>query len=100
MLQGQQILDKLHEQPELFKEFMKKKQYAAAKMCRDRVCTVLLFLEADEETMVEFFGERGDRGVFLREGLFDEEQVQKAYLECIRKGETYENKRYQPWQRS
>ena len=27
-----------------------------------------------------------------------EEQVQKAYYECIRKGDTYENKRYEPLQ--
>lgn len=97
MLQGKQLIDKLYEQPKLFKEFMKNRQYSMAKMCRDGVCTVLLFLEAGEEMMQEFFGERGERGVFLRKGLFDEEQVQKAYWECIHKGDTYENKKYEPW---
>lgn len=97
MLQGQELMDKLYEQPELFKEFMKNRMYSEAKACRDRVLTVLCFLEAGEETMVEFFGERGERGVFLREGLFNEDQVQKAYLECIRRGDTYENKPYRPW---
>ena len=56
------------------------------------------FLEAEEAVMLEFFGERGERGVILKEGLFNEEQVQRAYLECIRKGDTYENKRYEPLQ--
>lgn len=32
------------------------------------------------------------------EGLFDEGQVQKAYHECSRKGDTYEDERYEPLQ--
>lgn len=98
MLDGKAFMDKLYEQPDLFKMHMRGRQYSCAKACYDTVRTVLVFLEADEEVMQEFFGERGERGVFLREGLFNEEQVQKAYYECIRKGDTYENKRYEPLQ--
>lgn len=98
MLDGKALMDKLHEQPDLFKVHMRNREYSRAKGCYDTVRDVLVFLEADEETMQEFFGERGERGVFLREGLFNESQVQRAYYECIRKGDTYENKRYEPLQ--
>ncbi|NBJ93231.1 hypothetical protein [Parablautia muri] len=98
MLEGKALMDKLYEQPGIFRIHMRNKQYSRAKACYDTVRSVLVFLEADEGRMQEFFGERGERGAFLKEGLFDEEQVQKAYYECIRKGDTYENKRYEALQ--
>lgn len=98
MLEGKALMDKLYEQPNIFRIYMQNKQYSRAKACYDTVRSVLVFLEADEGRMQEFFGQRGERGVLLREGLFDEEQVQKAYYECIRKGDTYENKRYEALQ--
>lgn len=98
MLEGKALMDKLYVQTAMFKVHMRNKQYSEAKACYDTVRSVLVFLEADEGRMQEFFGQRGERGVFLKEGLFDEEQVQKAYYECIRKGDTYENKRYEALQ--
>lgn len=98
MLEGKALADKLYEQPELFNLHMRNRQYSRAKACYDTARNVLVFLEADEGRMEEFFGRRGERGAVLKEGLFNEEQVQKAYYECIRKGDTYENKRYEPLQ--
>lgn len=98
MLEGKALMDKLHEQPDIFKVHMRNREYSCAKACYDTVRDVLVFLEADGKTMQDFFGERGERGVTLKEGLFRESEVQKAYYECIRKGDTYENKRYEPLQ--
>ncbi len=86
MLEGKQLMDKLHDQPVLFNQYIKNKQWPEAKYRYDTAQQVLVFLEADEETMTEFFGERGERGVILKEGLFREELVQKAYYEvAVRK---------------
>lgn len=98
MLEGKALMDKLHEQPDIFKVHMRNKEYSKAKYCYDTVRNVLFFMEADEDLKREFFGERGERGEILKEGLFNEAQAQMAYLKCIRKGDTYENKRYEPLQ--
>lgn len=101
MIEGKALLDKLYEQPELFEHYIKHKLWPEAKRCYDRTVTVLCFLKADEKLMVEFFGARGERGVILKEGLFKEELVQKAYLEATVKGNGgYENKQYEPWQKN
>lgn len=101
MIERKALLDKLYEQPELFRHYAKHKLWPEAKHCYDRVVTVLCFLEADEKIMAEFFGERGERGVILKEGLFKEELVQKAYLEAAVKGNGgYENKEYEPWKKN
>lgn len=100
MLDQKRIMDKLFELPDLFKIHMRNKAYSQAKACYDRARTVAVFLELDEEDMNRLFGKRGDRCVYIVEGLFNEDQVQKAYLECIKRGDTYENKRYEPIQRN
>lgn len=101
LLSGKALLDKLYGQPELFNHYMRNKMWNEAKYCYDKTGCVLLFLEADEEMMKEFFGERGERGEILREGLFPEGQVQKAYLETVVKRDGgYENKKYEPVQKN
>lgn len=94
MLDNQALMDKLYQLPETFRSSMKQKDYPGAKCCYETARTVALFLEIDEDGRTELFGERGERGVIIKQGLFPEEQVQKAYLECIKKNETYENRRY------
>ncbi len=96
MLEGKGFMDKLRREAGLFKGYMREKRYPEAKYCYDSVLAALVLMEADRETMREFFGERGERGVILKEGLFPEWQVQEAYLACIRSGDTYENKGYRP----
>ncbi len=99
MLEGKELMDELYRYAERFEEFMENKQYSQAKGCYDSVRTTLIVLKADEAMKREFFGERGERGVILKEGLFREKQVQKAYYEAAVKGnDGYENKKYEPLQ--
>lgn len=86
MHQGKRLPDRLYDQPKLFDYYIKNKQWPEAKRCYDAVRDELCSMQADEEVMTEFFGERGERGVILKEGLFREEYVQKAYYEvAVRK---------------
>ena len=101
LLSGKVLLDKLYDQPELFIHYMRNKKWSEAKYCYDQTECVLLFLGADEEMLNEFFGERGERGAVLREGLFKEELVQKAYYEAaVKRDGGYENKKYKPLQKN
>ena len=101
LLSEKEILDKLYDQPELFKHFMGNKKYSEAKYCYDQTVCVLLFLGADEEMLDEFFGVRGERGAVLRAGLFPQELVQKAYYEvAVKRDGGYENKKYEPIKRN
>ncbi len=94
MLDSVALLEKLYELPQMFNVSMTNKDYPSAKRCYDTARTVALFMNLDEKQMRELFGERGERGVIIQAGLFPEEKVQKAYLECIKKDITYENQKY------
>lgn len=98
MLDNRQAEKKLYDLPEIFKAHMKCRRYSEAKACYDRAVTIALFMEADEKQKTELFGERGERGVIIKEGLFPEREVQKAYEECIKRGQTRENQKYKPVQ--
>ncbi|MCM1039824.1 MAG: hypothetical protein NC434_10920 [Ruminococcus sp.] len=94
MLNNKKLIDKLYDLPQKFRMYMNNKDYPRAKHCYDTAVTVALFMELDADWMTELFGERGERGVIIQQGLFPEEKVQKAYMECIKKDETHENKKY------
>lgn len=95
MIEGKkQMLDKLHEMSQRFKFHMERKEYCHAKALYDEARTTAVFLELGEEQMIELFGERGERGEVISVGLFPEEKVQRAYIECIKRNQTSENKRY------
>lgn len=94
MIDNKAFMDKLYKLPETFLYKMKSKDYSEAKACYDTARTVAVFAELDETVKTELFGERGEHGVIIKRGLFPEEQVQRAYLECIKRNETYENKKY------
>lgn len=91
---------KLYELPDMFKAYMKNRQYSQAKACYDRAVTIAVFMELEEKKKTELFGKRGERGVILTEGLFPEKEVIKAYEECIKRGQTREDKKYEPLQRN
>ncbi len=80
--------------PQRFRWHMQRKEYSRAKAQYDNARTVALFLELNEQQMIELFGERGERGVVISRGLFPEDLVQKSYLECIKRNETHENQKY------
>lgn len=88
MLKEKELLDKLYELPETFKIHMGNKDYPKAKSCYDTARTIAVFMELSEERQKELFGERGERGVILRQGMFPEASVQKAHLECIKSNQT------------
>jgi len=94
MVDGKTLMDKLYILPKQFKLHMLRKEYARAKYCYDTAVSVAVFLELDTTQMQELFGERGERGVTIRNGLFPEESVQKAYFECIRMNKARENSKY------
>lgn len=101
IIEGKELLDMLYEQPKLFDHYMRNKQYSEAKYCYDSTLNTMLKLRADERMMIEFFGERGERGVILQEGLFREEKVQKTYYEvAVKRDGGYENKKYEHWQKN
>lgn len=96
MLEGKEILDKLCLLAGEFSVHMRNREYYRAKHCYDTAVTVAVFLEMEEETKMELFGERGERGAVVRKGLFPEDQVIKAYGECIKRSQTREYGQYRP----
>ena len=72
-----------------------KKKYSQAKHCYEVARNVSIFMELPEEEMINLFGSREepDKPII---GMFSEEEVQKAYQECIKRNLTTENRRYEP----
>ncbi len=83
MLEGIQALDKLYILADEFNIHMRNKEYQRAKDCYDTAIKEAVSIKLDREQTEEFFGERGERGVILRNGLFREEEVQRAYYETV-----------------
>lgn len=77
MLTGDEIVKKLYEQPEIFKHYMRRKEYQKAYMVRNDAGTVALFISLPEEKMDELFGSRQDLDN-IKKGLFNEEQCMQA----------------------
>ena len=86
MLECNQIEKKIYDLAAGFQAHFKAKRYFQAKYCYEQARQVTVFVELEEEKKRELFGERGIRGGTMQEGLFKEEWVQKAYLECCVKG--------------
>lgn len=85
MLDSRGIENKLWEYAAKFRVHMKAKRYAQAKYCYDKARDLAVDVELEEEKREELFGIRGERGVMLKEGMFLEELVQKAYYEtCVK----------------
>lgn len=96
MLTESEIIAKLRDYAEIFKTHIRNKNYHGAKVAYDRARSVAVFMELDQNTMGMLFGIRGERGATLHEGLFPEADVIKAYGECVRRGQTFENEPYRP----
>lgn len=92
MLDQQKILDKLYNLSHIFRSHYKNKKYAQAKKCYDTAITVAVFCEISELDRIKLFGNRPykEDEEELEEGLFCEEEVQKAYWECIKQNQTRE----------
>lgn len=88
-------IHKLWELAASFRVYMRQKQWSQAKHCYEVARNVSVFLELPEEEMINLFGSREepDKPII---GMFSEEEVQKAYQECIKRNLTTENRRYEP----
>lgn len=94
MLNEDQIIKKLYDQAEIFKEHMMRKEYLEAVLCADRVSMAILCMDVDESIKKEIFGERDKNNPVT--GLIDEQQYIKALDWCIYHGfhhtvHTFEN---------
>lgn len=88
-------IHKLWELAASFRVYMRQKKYSQAKHCYEVARNVSIFMELPEEEMINLFGSREepDKPII---GMFSEEEVQKAYQECIKRNLTTENRRYEP----
>lgn len=84
---------KLWEYSVSFHQHIRQKEWAKAKHCYDTARTVAVFLELPSDEMAEIFGSREEPDKPVQ-GLFSEEDVQRAYLECIKRNQTNENRKY------
>lgn len=82
MLDNREMERKLYEMAAIFKNHISAKRYQQAKYCYDKARLLAVEIELEEEKKEELFGIRGKRGEIIKDGLFKEELVQKAYMEC------------------
>lgn len=76
--------EKLWEYAVSFSKHCAVKNWAKAKYCYTTARNIAVFLELEEEEMIELFGSREDPGRPV-EGLFKEQDVIRALRECIKK---------------
>ena len=96
MLTADQIREKIFCRAEDFRQYIVDKQWSQAKYAYDSASAMAVFMELPEEDMAVLFGNRAykDDDDPIEQGLFDEESVQRAYDECIRRNLTFEVKPY------
>lgn len=92
MLTEKEVRDKLYEYAEQFHGAYMRKEWARAKFLYFRAQTVAVFLELPEAELAELFGNRAYREDWepLKDGIFPEQEVERASWECIRIGRTYD----------
>lgn len=96
MQTDKQIMDKLCSLADSFNTHMKNKCYLEAVACYKSARNVAVKSGILEVQMQELFGERGERGVILKQGLFKEDLVQKAfYEEFVKRKSSKEREEYQ-----
>ena len=87
MLNREQIIKKLYDQAEIFKDCMMKKEYLKAVLCADRASMVAMCLDVGDDIRTELFGVRDKENPVT--GLIDEQQYIKAMDWCIYHGFSY-----------
>ena len=99
MLTAKAIRDKLFLQAEIFKNYCGAREWHRAKHTYDDAVAVAVMVELDEADLIELFGSRPYNDMQPpKKGLFSEDMVSKAYLECIKRNQTreYEEQRSAP----
>ncbi len=98
MLNEQEVKDKLYDYADQFRMRYQRKEWAAAKMLYFRAQTVATFLKFPESELSKLFGNRAYREDWelLKDGLFPEQEVERAGWECIRMHKTYDDLHLHP----
>lgn len=91
MLSEREIKKKIYEQADIFKNYYLRKDWHRAKWSHFIALHVANFVELSENEMSELFGNRPYRiDEPISDGLFREAEVERAYLECIKRNDTYD----------
>ncbi len=97
MLSAEQIREKIFSRAEIFREYVRQKNWSSAKYAYFSASTMAVFMELNESDMAILFGNRAyredDRDP-VEGGLFDEDSVIRAFDECIKANRTYEIQPY------
>lgn len=98
MLTEREIMDKLHAYAEQFNQSYRNKEWARAKRLYSSAQTVATFLQLSEKALAELFGNRPYKEEWepLEQGLFPEEEVERASWECVRIHKTYDELHLRP----
>ena len=92
MLDSRGIEQKIFNLAAVFNAHMKAKRYAQAKYCYDKARSLAVDVELEQEKKDQLFGISGNRGEVIKEGLFKEELVMKAFFEtCVKAKQAPEN---------
>ncbi len=96
MRTAKEIREEIFRQAEVFGEHYREKNWAQAKYAYDAARMMSVFAALDEDDRIKLFGSRAyrDDDEQPTEGLFNEGEVEKVYLECIRANQTREFSRY------
>ena len=93
MLNEREVVKKLQELAYRFRGHVKNRQWEQEKHCYDVARNVAAAVEISEKDKLELFGERGERGEILKQGLFPEDEVLKVLeMAGVREGETGKKK--------
>ena len=96
MLTQEQIRDKLYKTAEQFENAYWAKDYARAKNLYETAERVALFVELPQEDRKKLFMnqlDNGDKNALPVWGAFNMDHMRKAYIECIKKNQTFDSKR-------
>ena len=94
MLSQKEIKEKLFRQGEVFDHNYHEKKWSQAKYAYDIAVEVAVFCEMDEPDLIRMFGSKSYNDTDPpTSGIFNEEYVSRAYLECIKSNETFEKKK-------
>ncbi len=94
MLTQEQIEKKLFQYAEEFEQLYIQKNYFAAKNRYETAERVAMFVDYEGRDKL-FMSQGEDRDENPIWGAFNQDHVSKAYLECIKRGQTYDNKTYE-----
>ena len=93
-MQKEKLMDRLCSLADSFNAYAKNKCWHEALSCYKSARALAVNGALPEAQMQEAFGERGERGEIIRQGMFREGLVQKVfYEECVKSRKTEERQK-------